>query len=53
MLRVCYVVLALSMCFQLFALKASVQETRLIGAPSGEDEGASDIDPVELAVGCE
>lgn len=53
MLRVCYVVLALSMCFQLSALKASVQDTRLIGAPPGEDEAASDVDPVELAVGCE
>eukprot|EP01043_Picozoa_sp_COSAG02_P018476 COSAG02_NODE_863_length_16409_cov_16.571613_8_plen_298_part_00 len=53
MLRVCYVVLALSMCFQLSALKASVQDTRLIGAPPAEDEAASDVDPVELAVGCE
>ena len=53
MLRVCYLVLALSMCFQLSALKTSVQETRLIGAPTGDDERSSDIDPVEVVVGCE
>ena len=51
MLRVCTVVLALSMCFQLSALKASIDETILIGAPPGE--GDSDVDPVALAVGCE
>ena len=56
MLRVCMVVLALSMCFQLSALVTSIDETMsigAIGAPPGEDEGASDVDPVALAVGCE
>ena len=53
MLRICMVVLAISMCFQLSAVLDSVHELISIGAPPGEDEGVSDVDPVELAVGCE
>ena len=53
MLRICMVVLAISMCFQLSAVLDSVHELISIGAPLGEDEGVSDVDPVELAVGCE